>query len=136
MGKGYSPDLRDRVVSFVKQGHSRRAAARHFSVSASFAVKLLQRVARTGSEEPARQGRPPGGGRLDAFADFLVEAVTKKPDMTMPELAARLQEAHGLRVDPAVLSRFLCRRGFTYKKSPDGVGMRASRHPRQPRSVD
>jgi transposase len=136
MGKGYSLDLRDRVVSFVEQGHSRRAAARHFSVSASFAVKLLQRVARTGSEEPARQGRPPGKGRLEAFADFLVKAVESKPDLTMPELAAHLHEIHGLRADPAVLSRFLCRRGFTYKKSPDGVGMRTSRHPREPRSVD
>ena len=46
------------------------------------------------------------------------------PDITMPELAARLMEAAGVSAAPAVLSRFLCRLGFTYKKSADGVGMR------------
>jgi hypothetical protein len=28
---------------------------------------------------------------------------------------------------PAMLSRFLCRRGFSYKKSPDGGGVRTRR---------
>jgi len=46
---------------------------------------------------------------------------------TMPELAARLLEEHGVGVAPAMLSRFLCRRGFTYKKSPDGGGVRTRR---------
>jgi len=44
MAKIYSSDLRSRVVAYVEAGHSRRAAARHFLVSDSFAVKLLQRV--------------------------------------------------------------------------------------------
>src|SRR3712207_577752 len=34
----------------------------------------------------------------------------------MPELAARLLEQHGVVAAPAMLSRLLCRRGFTYKK--------------------
>jgi len=45
-------------------------------------------------------------------------------------LATRLKEAHEVTANPAVLSRFLCRRGFTYKKMPDGVGMRTRGHPR------
>ena len=45
----------------------------------------------------------------------------------MPELAARLLEEHGIVAAPAMLSRFLCRRGFTYKKSPDGGGVRTRR---------
>jgi transposase len=136
MGRGYSLDLRNRVVAFVEQGHSRRAAAEHFSVSPSFAVKLLQRVARTGSEAPSRQGRPPGKDKLAGFAGFLVKAVESQPDITMPELAAKLQSEHGIKADPAVLSRFLCRRGFTYKKSPDGIGMRTGPHPLRQASVD
>lgn len=123
MGKSYSSDLRDRVVAFVEAGHSRRAAARHFGVSASFAIKLMQRVKRLGTAAPARQGRPPGG-RLLALEAFLTGAVEAQPDITMPELAARLAAEHGMRADPAELSRFLCRRGYTYKKSPDGVGTR------------
>lgn len=123
MGKSYSSDLRDRVVAFIEAGHSRRAAARHFGVSESFAVKLMQRVKQQGTAAPARQGRPPGG-RLLAFEAFVIGAVEATPDITMPELAARLAAEHDMRADPAELSRFLCRRGYTYKKSPDGVGMR------------
>jgi transposase len=66
MGKSYSPDLRKRVVAFVKAGHSRRAAARHFNVSASCAVKLLRHLTRSGSILPNLQGRPAGKGKLVA----------------------------------------------------------------------
>jgi transposase len=129
MGKSYSSDLRERVVAFVSSGHSRRAAARHFGVSDSFAVKLLQRVSRHGTQAPCRQGRPPGGGRLEACTRFLIGMVEAKPDITMPELAARLDAERNVQADPAVLSRLLCRHGFTYKKSADGVGMRTRGHP-------
>lgn len=122
MGKSYSADLRVRVVAFVEGGHSRRGASRLFGVSESFSIKLLQRVAKLGSASPARQGRPPGSGKLAAYEAFLISVVEGKPDITMPELSARLQAGHGITAQPASLSRFLCRRGFTYKKSADGVG--------------
>jgi transposase len=127
MSRSYSLDLRVRVIAFVEAGHSRRAAARHFSVSDSFAVKLLYRQARSGSAAPARQGRPRGTGKLAPYEGFLVQAVEAKPDLTMPELAARLMNQHGVTAEPATLSRFLCRRGFTYKKIPDGGGVRTRR---------
>lgn len=65
MGKAYSPDLRDRIAHHIASGQSRRSASRHFGVSPSCAVKLAQRVVATGSTTPARQGRPPGDGKLD-----------------------------------------------------------------------
>jgi transposase len=136
MGRSYSLDLRSRVVAFVEAGQSRRAAARHFGVSESFAIKLLRRVAVSGSPALVRQGRAPGYGRLEPHAGFLVGAVEGQPDITMPELSAALLQAYGIEVDPAVLSRFLCRRGFTYKKSPDGRGARTCRHPRRSRHLD
>ncbi len=40
MGKPLSMDLRERVVAFVGAGHGRRAAARHFHVSASDVSRL------------------------------------------------------------------------------------------------
>ncbi|MHA6689563.1 hypothetical protein [Devosia sp. A449] len=49
MGRSYSLDLCERVLGFVASGHSRRAAARHFGVSNSFAIKLVQRVERRGT---------------------------------------------------------------------------------------
>src|SRR5215211_8002247 len=115
MGRSYSLDLRVRVASFVDAGHSRRAAARHFGVSDSFAIKLLRRQRPSGSPAPARQGRPRGTGRLAPSESFLVQTVEAKPDITMPELAARLREARGISAAAATLSRLLCRCGFTYK---------------------
>lgn len=127
MGKGYSLDLRKRVVARVRSGHSRREAARHFGVSESCAVKLMQRVETTGSPAPARQGRPPGGGKLAPHRDFLIERVKAKIDITMPELAEALTKERGVEANPASLSRVLCKAGFSYKKSPDGVGARTRR---------
>ena len=128
MGHSYSLDLRVRVASFVAAGHSRRAAARHFGVSDSFAIKLLRRHAQSGSPAPARQGRPRGTGRLAPYETFLVQTVAAKPDITMPELAARLWQEHGVSAAPATLSRRLCRQGFTYKKTADGGGVRTRGH--------
>lgn len=127
MGKGYSLDLRKRVVARVRDGHSRRDAARHFGVSESCAVKLMQRVETTGSPAPARQGRPPGGGKLAPHRAFLIESVKAKVDITMPELAEALLKERGVEANPASLSRVLCKAGFSYKKSLDGVGARTPR---------
>lgn len=136
MGKSYSTDLRDRIVAFVAAGHSRRAAARHFEVSDSFAVKLMQRVTRQGTALPNRQGRRPGNGKLSACRRFLIQTVEAKPDMTMPELADRLLRDHGVQVAPATLSRFLRRQGFSYKKSVDGIGARTCREPGRTAHLD
>ena len=116
MGQSYSLDLRARVVARVRAGHSRRDAARHFGVSPSCAVKLLKRVDRTGSVEPAHRGRPRGSGKLAAHQAFLIGRVEAQPDITMPELAAALEAERGVIASPASLSRVLCKAGFTYKK--------------------
>jgi hypothetical protein len=45
MAKPYSQDLRDRVIEAVERGkQSRRAAARHYEVSESVAIKWLERL--------------------------------------------------------------------------------------------
>ena len=120
MGKSYSLDLRERIFEFVGSGGSRRQAAMHFVVSPSFAVKLWRRREKTGSVEPAKQGRPSGGGKLAHCRDFLIACGEKRPDITMPELAAE----RGVQAGPASLSRLLCRAGFTYKKNASGGGAR------------
>ncbi|MFZ2099508.1 MAG: IS630 transposase-related protein, partial [Oricola sp.] len=87
MGKSYTSDLRERVVGFIEAGHSRRKGAHRFAVSPSCAVKLMSRWQRTKSLEPARQGRPRGGGKLEPHRGFLISRVEARPDITMPELA-------------------------------------------------
>ena len=117
MGKSISSDLRVRIVGEIESGHSCRAAARRFGVSAATAVRLAQRKARTGSITPERQGRPPGRGPLSAHADVLISWVDAEGDITMPELADRLFKEHGVKAHPAFLSRLLLAHGFTVKKT-------------------
>lgn len=128
MGKSYASDLRKRVIGHVEAGQSRREAARHFGVSPSCAVKLMARWLRTKTLDPAKQGRPAGGGKLEPYRTFLIERVEERPDITMPELASDLEARSGITVQPASLSRFLCKAGLTYKKNTDGGGAGARRH--------
>ncbi len=129
MAKVYSTDLRDRVLGFIRSGHSRRGAARHFGVSPSFAVKLAERERRTGSSAPDRRGRRAGHGKLAPVLGFLITRLQAEPDITMPELAEALRAAHGVTAHPASLSRVLCRAGFTYKKIAAGPGVRTRKPP-------
>ena len=71
-----------------------------------------------------KQGRPAGKGPLAAHLDYLIGVVEAVPDITMPELAARLQTEREVVAAWASLSKLLCRAGFTNKKTADGVGMR------------
>ncbi|MFN0191978.1 MAG: IS630 family transposase [Aestuariivirga sp.] len=117
MIRSYSQDLRDRVVAAVGSGMSRRAAARRFAVSESSAVRWAGRAAREGSCAARQLGRPAGKGPLSDHLAFLIAQVEAEPDITMPELAARLVSRRGISANPASLSRLLCRAGFTYKKT-------------------
>jgi len=125
MGKSHPIELRQRVQAEIESGCSRRAAARRYRVSASFAVKLASRVMRTGSAEPARQGRPPGAGKLAPHLATLIGWVETQPDITMPELAARLANETGISAHPASLSRVLLQAGFSVKKNAAGRRDRA-----------
>lgn len=141
MPQPLSNDLRERVVAFIEAGNSCNEAARHFATSVSFAVKLMALFRETGWVEP----RAIGGrrhGKLDAAEVFLVDHVTRKPDVTMPELAAALLAGKSIKAAPQSLSRWLIKKGFSFKKnaagnrarpsgagpSPDGVERRPPAH--------
>src|SRR5271170_6461735 len=115
MPKPYSLDLRERVVRYVDEGHSRRAAAAHLRVSVSFVVNLVKAFRVRGSLAP----KPSGGRRhakLEPHRAFLLQKVAEKADITMPELAAELAAATCEKADPASLSRWLIRIGYRFKK--------------------
>lgn len=126
MPKPYSRDLRERVVRFVEEGQSRRAAAAHFKVSVSFVVNLMSAFLATGSLEP----KPSGGRRhakLEPHRTFLLAQVDERPDITMPELAAALVIVTGETAAPAALSRWLIRAGYRFKKNSAGQRTRSPR---------
>jgi len=123
MGKAYSLDLRERIVGYVANGHSARAAARVFGVSASTAVRLAAAHRRRCGVAPKRQGRPPGKvGKLAPHIGFLIEVVRSDPDITLRELAGALEEAEGVRVQLSSIHRALVRAGYSYKKRTGGAG--------------
>ena len=127
MPEPYSLDLRERVVGFVEEGHSRHAAAAHFKVSVSFVVNLVKAFRTRGSLEP----KPSGGRRhakLEPHRAFLLNQVCAKVDITMPELAAALASQRGETADPASLSRWLIRAGYRFKKNSAGQRTRSTRH--------
>ncbi len=123
MGKPYSVDLRERIVGYVEEGHSARAAARVFGVSASTAVRFAAEYRRHGSVAPKPQGRLPGtAGKLAAHIGFLLGRVKSEPDMTLQELAEALKEARGVEVQLSSIHRALKRAGYSYKKRAGGAG--------------
>ena len=135
MPKAYSLDLRERVVRFVRGGRSCHAAAAHFSVSVSFAVRLMKAFRTTGRLSP----KASGGWRhakLDPHRAFLLARIQEKPDITMPELSAELAAARGTRADPASLSRFLIRNGYRFKKNACGKRARPPRYQKGARGMD
>ncbi len=136
MGKPYSSDLRGRVQRHIEAGHTRRDAAIRFGVSASFAVKLDQRVRATGSTAPARQGRPAGSGALARFQDYLVGLVEARPDIALREMAEALETTHRHRTHPSSISRLLNAAGFSYKKIAAGQRVWTRRCPRPAARVD
>jgi transposase len=117
MGRAYSLDLRERVWGFIAGGGSRQAAARHFGVSASTAIRIAAGQAARGTLAPRKQGRPPGKGKLAPYVDFLIEIVEAVPDITLEELARALAAEHGVTVHSSSISRVLTNAGMTYKKS-------------------
>jgi transposase len=117
MPRALSKDLRERVVAYVEAGHSRHEVAARFATSVSFAVNLIKLHRATGSVAP----RPVGGrrhGKLDQAEAFLLGLVAKRPDITMPELAAVLFDEKAIKAAPQSLSRWLIKKGLSFKKNP------------------
>lgn len=117
MTKTISQDLRNRVVDYVEAGRSCRAAARHFKVSESFAIKLMARWRTQGDVMPHPRARPPGSGKLAPYRDFLKAQVKSQPDITLTELTEVLKKEHDVDVHLSNVARCLNTMGLSYKKN-------------------
>ena len=115
MTRPYGSDLRQRVIDAIESGLSTRAAARRFSIGESTAGTWHRRWRATGSVEPKRQGNR-GGSVLDAHEAFLLGLINEAVDISLAEMAERLEIERSMKVDPSTIWYFLRRRGITYKK--------------------
>lgn len=116
MGKAHPPELRERVMAFVDEGHGHREAARHFRVSPRFVNDLVKLRRETGSLAPRRQGNGGGHGKLAGVMGWLEARVASKGEITLSELAGELAETHGITVHRGTVWRALRSLGLTHKK--------------------
>ena len=115
MAKPYSMDLRERVVAAVEQeGMSRHAAAAHFGVSASSAIKWVRRSRETGSVAPGKIGGYKPKTLRGEHRDWLLERMAR--DFTLRGLVAELAEQRGLKVDYRSVWAFVHAEGLSFKK--------------------
>jgi transposase len=117
MTRPLSIDLRERLISAVDGGLSRRSAAERFGVAVSTAIKWVDQWRRTGDIRPRPQGGDKRSHPIEAHAAAILALVEQRPDLTLVEIALHLDEAHGLKVAPSTVWRLLDRHGMTFKKN-------------------
>ncbi len=113
--KPYSEDIRIRVIRVVEGGVSSREAARRFEVSASSAIKWVQRWRRTGVVKARPMGRK-RGNILDVHADWLLALIEAEPDVTLSEVRERLRD-RGIVAAIGTIWTFFERRNVSFKKN-------------------
>ena len=133
MPKPCSVDLRERVLEAVMAGASRREAAERFEISASSAVKWLQRFDETGSIA----AKPTGGSTsaLEEHADFLLALIAEQSDLTLDEVVAAMRKRR-IQGSRSAVWRFFDRHRISFKKKPAGSGASASRRGARPSALD
>ena len=110
MAKTCSGELRERIIEAVEMGASRREAAELYEVSASSAIKWVQRWRETGSAA----AKPRGGNvsPLDKFATQMLAVIAEQPDRTLVETVAVLRKRR-IRTSRSSLWRFVDRHHIT-----------------------
>ena len=117
MTKPLSIDLRERLVSAVDGGMSRRSAAERFGVAVSTAIKWVDRWRQSGDVRPRPLGGDKRSHRIEAHAGEILALIEATPDITLGEIAAHLEQTHGLKVAPSTVWRLLDRHDMTFKKN-------------------
>jgi transposase len=127
MPKPYSQDLRERVVAAVVEGKTRHAAAAHFKVSVSSAIRWVQRWQATG----AVAAKPTGGSTspLEQHESELLTLTSERPDLTLDEFCAVLKERE-IKTSRVSVCRFFSRHKLSFKKNPARQRARARRRGR------
>lgn len=114
--RGYSIDLRQRVVDALAHGLTQDEAAEQFDVGVATVYRWERLRREQGSVEPL----PHGGGNpraIDLAGDELLrKLVVEKPDSLLPELAKKLNAQIAAPAHVSSVSRALKRLGLSLKK--------------------
>ena len=116
--RAYSKDLRIRVIDAVDRGVPRVEVAQQFQVSLRTIKRWLQRRRELGSLAVSPRPGPPAR-KLGPLRAGLLPQLEAQSDATLQEHCARWEEATGVRVSTATMSRVITSHfGWTRKKSP------------------
>ena len=86
----YPGELRMRVIGFVEGGGSRRGAAEQFEVSASSAIRWLQRFRENGTCEPMLRGG--STSPLEKYSRQILALINAQRDLTLDEIVSALHK--------------------------------------------
>lgn len=117
MGKPHPIELRVRVVAFVDEGHSHRAAASHFRVSPRFVNDMIKLRRDTGRLQPKEQGNHGNASKLNKFEGWVRQRLEEKADLTLNELRLELHDVHHVKVHLSAVGYWLHRLGLSHKKN-------------------
>ncbi|MFO0514801.1 MAG: hypothetical protein ACK5YF_07635 [Rhodobacterales bacterium] len=126
MGKPLPVELRQRVVDFVGEGNTHRAAAAQFRVSIKFVNDMVLLKRRTGSLDPRPQGNGGGHGKLAGVAGWIERRIREKRDLTPDDLVVELRDGHGIEAHRVSVWRHLRALGLTHKKRLASRGAEAA----------
>ena len=129
----YPSEVRVRVIGLVEAGASRREAAEQLEVSASTAVRWLQRWQADGTSGPKLRGG--SISPLEQHAEWILALVAEQSDLTLDEIVAAMHKRR-IRGSRTSLWRFLARHGITVKKKPARRGTAASRRGSRASALD
>ena len=104
----YALDLREKVINYLKKGHSQRSCAEVFSLHLSTVQRWWSRYTSEGHFNPRR--RLGSKGKVDPQA--LIEYVRAHPEQTLKQIGSHFGVA-----DVSIFHR-LRKLGFSYKKKP------------------
>ncbi len=112
--RGYSLDLRARIVKAVDQGEGKTAVSKRFAVSLSTVKRYVKRQAQGKLGPSHHPGRP---RRLNSSdCELLRQQVEAHRDWTLEQHAAELGKETGIELKKSSVGNYLKRLGITYKK--------------------
>jgi transposase len=120
--KAYSKDLRLKVLDAVDRGMPRKEVARIFGISLPSIKRWIKRRRESGDVEAKPIPGPPArkGAVLEGWLPGQLES---DPDLTLEEHCEAFEEARGVKVSTATMSRRISGLseggGWPLKKSPE-----------------
>ena len=116
--KGYSKDLREKIVDAIGRGMPKAQAARTFGIGIS-TVKRYASKAQRG--EPLEPGKAPGKRpKMDErLSKLLKEDLKERPFATLQERCDYVKAISGLSVSSSTMCRAIARIGSTRKKGDE-----------------